>query len=293
MNDILITGINGFIGGYIFKRLSDCFNVIGCGRSNNLNNSCIDYFKWDLSYDEPDTLRKRDFDTIIHTAADVNTNAFSREMITTNCLGAYSVLQAAVHHRVKTVVFLSSLPIVGKTHPIPITETVGINPPTLYHATKAAGELIINQGQYYGVRIVNLRVPSPIGPEMPDKTIVPVFIRNALNNEDIIMQGKGSRKQNYLDVRDLAEVVFQSICNDSVDGVYNVGSKNIISNIELARLCISVIGSRSKISFSGVADPDDDVDWTTDDSKLRSVIGDYQSYKMDASIKDIANEMLK
>lgn len=58
----------------------------------------------------------------------------------------------------------------------PINEGVQYSPETMYHATKAAQEFILNQLVKLGTKVCSLRLPSPIGPRQPEKTIVPIFV---------------------------------------------------------------------------------------------------------------------
>jgi nucleoside-diphosphate-sugar epimerase len=180
---------------------------------------------------------------------------------------------------------------VGNDHIVHIKESSRLEHPSLYHATKAAGEMIMNQANQFGIRVVSLRLPSPVGPKMPQNTILPVFINKALKNENITIYGKGTRKQNYIDVRDIAEAVKRIISAPNVNGIFNIGAKNIISNLDLAKLCVELLDSKSKIIFAENEDPNDNIDWTTDDSKLRNVIGEYQSTSIEKTIIDIANEL--
>lgn len=292
MMNILITGSNGFIAKYVLEYLSKDYRVYGCGIKEEPNNQCDRYIKWDLSRDEePKELQKIELDYIIHMAASLDMTGLSEQLINVNCFGSFNVLRIAVKHKVKRIIYFSSLPVVGNEHTVPIKEAAVFNPPTLYHATKAAGELIISQAQKYGISVVSLRVPSPIGPYMRTNTIVPVFIQRAMNGEQIIIQGKGTREQNYVDVRDISEAVKRIIAVSEMDGVYNLGSKNVISNFKLAQKCIEVLKSNSTISYSDKEDPNDSIKWVTDDFKLRTKIGDYQRYSMEDSIKDIADSM--
>ena len=293
MKRIFITGANGFIGRNVVQRLYEAgYTVLGSGRQDFPNDKNIDYIRWDFSREAiPDTLRNFDCDCIVHVAASLDKNNLSEDLIRTNCFGTFNILQGAVGCDIKKIIYISSLPIIGNNHKIPIRENTEIDPPTMYHATKAAGELILKQAEHFGIEAISLRVPSPIGSGMLRNTIVPVFINRVLHDEDIVLQGKGTRKQNYLDVRDLSDAVSKIIETEDMNGIYNIGAKNIISNLDLAEKCIALANSKSKIVYSGTKDPSDDVDWTTDDSKLREQIGDYQHYDIEESLLDIMNEM--
>lgn len=291
MVKVLITGVKGFAGRTIARQLKAKHEVIGCDRFVPKDADGYRFIQWDIGCgEEPGELAGENIDYIIHAAASLENDNLSSRLISTNCLGTLNVLKAAVAHSVKSVIYVSSLPVVGNSHAVPITETAVILPSTLYHATKAAGEFIISQAEHYGVGAVSLRVPSLIGPGMPGNTIVPFFIQKALRSEEIQIMGKGTRKQNYLDVRDLACVIERILKKRDMNGIFNIGAKNVMSNAELAQLCCKTLESRSKIIFSGT-DSNDSVSWITDDSKLKYEIGDYQKINMKDSVLDIANEM--
>ncbi len=292
MSRILVTGANGFVGRNIVNALSGGHFVIGSGRQTQSQSNCEEYVKWDLHKDDiPNNIAERGIDCIVHAAASLTNNDLSEELVYTNCVGTYRVVKLAKECDAKCIIYISSLPIIGNCHTLPITENAALAPQTMYHATKAAGELIANQATDFGIKVASLRVPSPIGLEMPKNTIVPTFIRRALSGEDIILQGRGTRRQNYIDVRDIGEAVRRLIEREGIDGVFNIGSKNIISNKELAYLCVDCLNSKANITFSGNSDALDDIDWTTDDSKLKGKIGDYQTHSMKDSIIDIAGNM--
>ena len=288
METVYITGSNGFIGSWLAKYLNKYYKVIGFGRQKCSRIDEIEYYKWDISNPwNTCEMPEKNPDVIIHAAAMIDKDNLSKQSVITNCLGTYNVLEMAVKTKAKSIIYISSLPIVGEEHNNPIDEELPLKPNSLYHATKAAGELIISQAQSYGIKVVSLRVPSPIGPDMPVKTILPIFIKNALDNLPIRIMGKGTRKQNYLDVRDLAKAIKLIIDKDVNSGVYNIGAKNIISNIDLAKMCRDVLNSECDIALNG-DDRLDNLDWTTDDSKLINAIGEYQEHSMKESIIDIA-----
>ena len=205
-NRILITGAKGFIGRSIINKLKGSFDIVGCGRSHYHSND-YRYIIWNIGIDDEPSEIIDHVDCIVHCAACLDKDNLSKEVVQTNCIGAFNVLKYAIKYKIKKIIYMSGLPIVESAHSNLITEDSIYNPLSLYHATKASAEMILRQSMHYGIQFISLRVPSPIGPDMPRKTIVPIFIQRALNNEDIQIMGMGSRKQNYLDVRDVAEAV--------------------------------------------------------------------------------------
>lgn len=290
--NILVTGSNGFIGRNIVKELmkNDC--VIGCGRKENSLIDINGYVRWDMASETcPDELHDRKFDIIVHAAASLDKDDKKEELIATNCLGTHRVYALAARKHVKKVIYLSSLPVVGVPFPTPITEESAIKPITMYHAAKAAGELILAQLEKEGIDVFNLRIPSPIGPGMPSGTIVPVFLEQAIRGKKLTLLGRGTRRQNYIDVRDIAFAVRRIIRDEVPGGTYNLASDETISNYEIANMCLNVADSKSRICFSAEADPCDNWAWDADISKLKAAIGNFTNHAVRDSLRDIANDI--
>lgn len=211
---ILITGSNGFIGRNIAKELDTENYIIGCGTKEKSIIKVDEYIQWDIAdRGIPKTLSDMEIDIIVHAAASLDKDDGNENLVKVNCLGTHQVYSLARRIKVKKVIYLSGIPIIGEPKKIPITENADINPGTMYHATKAAGEYILNQLIKDGINVIDLRITSPIGPGMPVKTIVPIFLKQALNGENVMLSGKGNRRQNYIDVRDIGFAVKKIIDN--------------------------------------------------------------------------------
>ncbi|MEH2945004.1 NAD(P)-dependent oxidoreductase [Lachnospiraceae bacterium KK002] len=289
--NILVTGANGFVGHWIVNVLKRKYYMIGSGtkRTATYDESLDEYIPWDLGHEPvPEILSEQKIDIIVHCAASKDMNDQSESLIYANCMGTYRIFQLAVTCRCKKIIFISSLPVIGIPMDGIIDDSGEMNPQSVYHATKAAGELILNQAGRYGTEVINLRVPSPIGPDMPVKSIVPIFVNKALDGEEIIIAGKGTRRQNYIDVRDLGYVAGELLEHNGCSGTFNIGARKTISNIELARLCVKLTESKSDIKFADREDPADGQDWSIDDRRLRSIVGEYQRHSIEDSILDIA-----
>lgn len=293
--NVLVTGSNGFIGKNIVHELSQNYQVIGAGRGNRNLSEATDYFRWDIGKEPyPDKLLAKKPEIIIHGASSLDKNDCSSELAATNCLGTHRVYQIAKEIQPQLVILLSSVPVVGLPNGI-VTENTQLKPITIYHVTKVFQEMVFSQLglSMPQIRIVNLRIPAPIGPGQSEQTIVPIFIRKALNNEDITILGKGTRKQNYVDVRDIARAVEGIIEHKKAHGIYNIAASVPVSNIDLAKLCIDLTGSRSKIVFSDKADMADGQVWDVDCTKLKNDTEYTPVYSLEKTICDMASFMRK
>lgn len=286
---VLVTGSNGFIGRSICNRLNENHEVIGIGSRSTTVKTTFRYLQANIvdnDFIELMIKNIRQCDVIVHTAALIDKNEFNAKLIDVNCKGTENILQLAQKLKCKRLIHTSSLPVIGKPIMLPITEEHLPAPATLYHITKLTAEYIINQGMKYGVQTFNLRIPSPIGVGMKDNAILSIFIDNALKNKNLVLLGRGSRKQNYIDVRDVALAV-ECCLESGAAGTFNIASLKAVSNIDLAKLCIKITNSDSLIEFSGDDDLEEDYNWEVSIQKAQNRLKFEPQYKIDDSILDI------
>lgn len=169
------------------------------------------------------------------------------------------------------IIYISGIPIIGKPKVIPITEEHSIEPPSVYHASKIFGEYVFNLLVQEGINVINLRLPSPIGADMPAGKIFSVFVEKCLKNEDISLLGKGGRMQNYIDTDDIAQAIYRSISYNK-SATFNIAANKSYSNLELATICKNVLSSNSNISFNGKEDLEEDCKWIVSIDKARREI---------------------
>lgn len=295
---ILVTGSNGFIGSHVCKYLREqgCY-VVGLGRSQEPKTECDEYVSCDLFTDKVahifDETKIDTVDAVVHLAADMRHEPYEIEVVANNCTGTQRLLEMAEAKKIPVFVQLSSLPVIGTPKEHPITESHPIHPPTVYHTTKHMQELLAEYATYtHGLRTASFRICSPVGEGDNPKTIFPTFVRKALSGEDIMLYGKGTRKQTYIHARDIAIALWKAI-NSDAQGVYNLASYNLISNIDLAEKCIKVTGSKSKIVFADKDDPLDNVVWDVSIDKLKADTGFEPTISIEDAILDVAKAMEK
>ena len=294
--NILITGVNGFLGREISKYLFDKkYNIIGISLENNyLGDEKIRYIKADISKNnfleilEENLLNN--IDVIVHCAALINYEEHNLDLIKVNCEGFFNIVELAKKYHCKKIIYISSIQVIGKIKDIPIKETHEKEPLTLYHSTKLFGENYLNN--ISSIQKVIFRITSPIGKNMPKNKIMRAFVEKSLRNEDIVLLGKGKRVQNYIDVFDIARAIECAIEADNPNGVYNIASPKSISNIELAELCKFLLKSDSKILFNGV-DKEEDNKWIVDTSKAEKELGFIAKKSIEESIFEIKEEIMK
>lgn len=258
MRTILITGINGIVGNGIANNLKGEFIIYGVGRQDSSIVSGINaYDKLDIS-DIKQIIEygnNHKIDHIVHCAAYKGND--SKTVFDSNILGTWNIYKLGKLLKCKSIVYISGIPIIGMPKELPITEKHPLDPQSNYHLSKYIGELMLHNQQ--DIPVVTLRIPSPIVPGMPANTILPVYVKKCMTNEQLTVMGKGSRSQNYIDIEDISLAV-KLVIESNKTGIYNIASSCSISNSELANTCKTILNSDSEIKFEGL-DSNEGINW--------------------------------
>ncbi|MCR5508151.1 MAG: NAD(P)-dependent oxidoreductase [Lachnospiraceae bacterium] len=294
--NVLVTGSNGFIGNHVIKYFRDKGEyVIGLGRSSEPADAdrVDEYVSCDMGTGRVseimDLIKADHIDAVVHLAADMRKEPYNTEVVINNCGGTQRILEFCEKNDIGIFAQLSSLPVIG--HPVehPVTEDHPLEPYTVYHITKHCEEMLADYAfRYRGIRTSSFRISAPIGPGVNPATIFPTFIRKALNGDDLVLSGKGTRRQNYVHAEDIAQALYKAVYSDRCHGVYNLTGDLLVSNRQLAEDVIALLGSDSKIVFSGQDDPMDDYVWDASLEKIKRDTGYMPLRKMDDAILEYA-----
>lgn len=146
------------------------------------------------------------------------------------------------------VVFASTRQIYGRPDYLPVDEQHPIRPVDVNGINKVAGEsyhLLYNN--VYGIPTTALRLTNTYGPGMRVKdarqTFLGIWIRQVLSGEPIRVFGDGLQRRDFTYVDDCVTALIAAATNPEADGrVFNLGSDEVISLIDLAHLLVDVAG---------------------------------------------------
>lgn len=260
---VLVTGHTGFVGGRCASALLAAgFEVVGLSRRR----SELPGLAGELSVDLADVRglaeaagRLGACDAILHCAACTSRDDRTPELVATNCLGTQQLIGMAQQHSVARFVFISGVTVIGSPRRTPIDEAHRTEPRSAYLASKLFGEHLLAAATREGLAGLSLRLTAPVGPSMPTGRMLRVFADRAVRGEELTVLGRGSRRQNYVHVDDVAAATALAL-ETQASGVLNIGGPSSISNLELAQMCISRAGSSSGIVHHGT-DPEEGIDW--------------------------------
>lgn len=278
---VLVTGGAGFIGSHIVDRLIleghevVVVDNLSTGKRKNLNRNAR-FYKTDIqSWRLERIFRNERPNIVMHLAAQMDVRRSVEDPMfdaQVNILGMLNVLQQAVKHGVRKVVFSSSGgAIYGEQEVYPAPESHVTQPLSPYGLSKLCGEQYLSYFQRVsGLQMVNLRYANVYGPRQDphgEAGVVAIFIQKLLNNEQAVINGNGRQTRDFVFVEDVVEANL-SVMGQETQGTYNVGTGQETSVNDLFRILQEHTGSTLK-EVHGPAKKGEQARSVIDASKLR------------------------
>lgn len=290
---IVVTGASGHVGGAIARHAAEAgHDVLGVSRRP----SGIDGVE-DVNGDlgaagvENDLgPRVQRCDAVVHAAAELDKAPLSPAVLAVNCEGTRRMCELAEQWGATRFVYISGVTVIGSPEVLPIAEDHPCRPRSSYHASKLFGEHLVRIAAEGRFRASSLRVTAPVGPGMPGGRILSHFATQAVRGEPLRLAGQGTRRQDFVDVRDVATAALAAVKQDT-SGVMNIGSGRSVSNHELAELCRAIAGSESTIEWTGQADAEEGIVWDVSIDRARHVLGWAPTCVLEDSIAAVMAEV--
>lgn len=293
---ILISGSLGNIGRNVIDYLIDKnHELIAIDYKEPLEKVKCTFYKCDLrnkSEIEDVYMKEKNIDVVIHLAALISfDNKKKMELVESNIFGTYNLVYISDLHKVKKIIYISSLPIATPDSFELEENNYKDNPITTYHFTKLIGEkFFLDPG--LDLKSVILRIASPVSKSMNRNLFFPKMIDKAIANEQMNIYGKGTRVQNYIHVLDIAQAIEKSM-GGNVSGIYFIGGTSI-SNIDLVKSIIYNIKSNSSINLlESLSVNDDDIIWNISNRKAFRDFNYRPKYSIDSMIDLLSNRIDK
>ena len=161
---------------------------------------------------------------------------------------------------------------------IALTEKSEEGPQSEYGESKLKGESIIKKHASHTI----VRISSMYGPNMKTHTLLPVIVKQALSTSEIILYGKGNRKQNYIYVDDVANYLIAA-ANFKENVIFLACAKHSFSNKELATKVASELEGVS-ISYEKT---DSSHSFEYDNTKTRETLGIEAEIGFNVGLKNL------
>jgi len=256
---VLVTGGAGFIGSHLVDRLVQegheviIVDNLVTGKRRNINRAAR-FYKLDVqSWRLERVFRNERPNVVMHLAAQMDVRKSVEDPMfdaQVNILGTLNVLQQAIKHGVRKVVFSSSGgAIYGEQETYPAPESHVTKPMSPYGLSKLCGEQYLSYYQRTsGIQVVSLRYANVYGPRQDpegEAGVVAIFIQKMLNNEQAVINGNGRQTRDFVFVEDVVEANL-AVMGQDTQGTYNVGTGVETSINDLFRILIQHTGSTCK-----------------------------------------------
>jgi len=151
-----------------------------------------------------------------------------------NGRGTLNLLEAARLESAGTFVFASTNAVAGIAAP-PFSEDAALHPLSPYGCTKLLGEVYCAAyASCHGLRSVSLRFSNVFGPGSWRKgSVVATFIRRALMNEPVTVDGDGGQTRDFLFIDDLVAAIRLTLHESPAGEVFCIGSGRATTITEL------------------------------------------------------------
>lgn len=267
--NILITGGAGFIGSHVvlefvkkyphyqiinFDILSYAADLNYVAEVSNAPN--YHFEKGDLR--ERKTVQKifykYDFDAVIHLAAESHVDNSIKDPLgfaSTNVMGTLNLLETARNHwgnhpKNKRFYHISTDEVFGSLEDQgSFSELTAYDPRSPYSASKAASDHFVRAYFHtYGLPVVLSNCSNNYGPHQFPEKLIPLFIKNIVEQKPLPVYGTGKNIRDWLYVEDHAKAIDLIFHKGKNGETYAVGGNNEIRNIDLVEMIIQIIDKK-------------------------------------------------
>jgi UDP-glucose 4-epimerase len=267
--NVLITGGAGFIGSHLAERLLEqgeqvrVIDNLSTGSARNIQHlKSVRGFQCFVDTITNQSLMKElidEADVIYHLAAAVGVRLIVEsptQAMETNIRGTEVVLELAAKKR-KRVLITSTSEVYGKRNHVPFREDddLVLGPPDKGRWSYACSKLIdeflaVAYWKESGLPTVIARLFNVVGPRQTGRygMVIPNLVKQAISGKDITVFGDGSQSRCFTHVSDAVGALVALADSSATNGeVYNIGSTEEISILDLAHKIKKMTGSDSRI----------------------------------------------
>lgn len=269
---ILITGINGFVGGHLAEYLlaTQTIQVTGISRARTLS---LPSLREHVMVYQADLCNAEQTRIVIHTAApDVIVHLAGQTFVPESFRDPAGTLQTnilATLHIIQAMLTLGKpcrLLITGSNEEygmitpadLPLTEATPLRPASPYGVSKAAQTLLgLQYHRSHALDVVIVRPFNHIGPRQTDRFVTGAFAHQIARierglQEPVLKVGNLEGQRDFTDVRDMVAAYALAITHAPTGAIYNLGSGQPRS----IRSLLDLLAAASTARFAIEPDPE-------------------------------------
>lgn len=251
---ILVTGGLGFIGANFIRHLvkaRPAWKIVNldkqtyAGNPENLNGLSVATIKRDICDAKAVDGAMKGCDFVVHFAAETHVDRSILDagaFLKTNILGTQVLLDAALRHKVKRFLHVSTDEVYGSIPKGYSKEGDHLEPNSPYAASKAASDLLVRS--YFVTHkapVLTTRASNNYGPYQYPEKALPLMITNFMEDKPFPQYGDGKQVRDWLHVRDHARAILTVLEKGTLGEVYNIGGSYTCQNRELIQKVLKLM----------------------------------------------------
>ena len=323
---ILVTGGAGFIGSHFVRRIISNYpntKIVNldlltyAGDLNNLddisNSPNYKFIHGDINNFDflQELFKSHDFDSVINLAAEShvdNSIKYPFSFAKTNIQGTLNLLESARKnwgnnakkqrfYHISTDEVYGALGYKGK-----FKETTAYDPRSPYSASKASSDHLVRAYYHtYGLPVLISNCSNNYGPSQHIEKLIPLMIKNIINNKPLPIYGEGENIRDWLYVEDHVEAIDLILHSGEMGSTYNIGGNNEYKNIDIVYKLIEFtdhfLGRPERTSEKLVSFVTDrlghDFRYAIDSTKIKNELGWTAKTSFDEGLKKTIEYYIK
>ena len=269
--NIFITGGAGFLGSHLTQFLIDqghtitiFDNFINSNSKIFLNDDKVKLIEGDIIDYSKLSKSMNNVELVIHLAAQISVKDSLKNpenTIKINVDGTQNLLKSCIENKIKNFIAASSAAVFGDQSIMPLTEESPKNPISPYGKSKLImEEKILEFSKQNNFNSIILRFFNlyGFGQSIQYAGVITKFLENIKNNSNLMIYGKGEQTRDFIHVDDAIssfDLAIKNI-NRKIGEIYNVGSGQSITILELAQSLLKISKKDLKIIHKPELDGD-------------------------------------
>ncbi|MGB6987088.1 MAG: dTDP-glucose 4,6-dehydratase [Candidatus Aquilonibacter sp.] len=197
-------------------------------------------------------------DAIVNFAAETHVDRSildPEQFLRTDILGTHVLLEALREHSIPRYLQVSTDEVYGDVAEGESAESDPLKPRSPYSASKAGGDLqVLAYRSTYGAPVLITRGSNTYGPYQYPEKLIPLFITNLIDDEQVPVYGDGLQVRDWLHVEDHARGIMHVLEHGEDGNVYNLGGGNPHTNLEITRRLVDGCARAMETHVKHVAD---------------------------------------
>jgi dTDP-glucose 4,6-dehydratase len=261
---LLVTGGAGFIGSNFVRRLlGNAYPALAGARVTVLDKLTysglmanldpvgadprLSFVLGDICDEDLVDQLMRQHDAVAHFAAETHVDRSINEaaaFVRTNVQGTHVLLDAAVRHRLRRFLHVSTDEVYGSIAHGSWDERCPLEPNSPYAASKAAAELLVRAyHRTHDLPTLVTRCSNNYGPHQFPEKIIPLFITSLMTGGTVPLYGDGQHVRDWLHVDDHCRAVATVLAAGRPGEAYNIGGGTELTNRQLADRLLTACGT--------------------------------------------------